>query len=460
VRAWLSRPGLWLLVLMIGNTLYLERLGKLRLVEYPDASTYRAAAAGSWVELLSNKVTFFYPLLLKLTAVVDPSLGALPYLHFSLHLAGIGLFFFALVRFGFSPWLAFGAASALLFGPLPHYWMSSLGTDSVGGSLALISVACLLLTVGSPRRIWPWVAVATALFLTYQCRPAYLFLLPLLPPLGLALRGLLPRPAVRGEIRHLALGLIAAAALPYLAFCTLRLVTVGHFGLVSFGGYNLVGIAGQFVDGELVLDLPGDEREIATRYLARRSDRHGVWAGGRSIRGSFPRLDAEYVETVILYEEIAREVCRGNDVPRINRTLSSLAFHVLRQRPLAYGYWLLQAFQAGIASLAGTAVAGTRALLGLSLLLALAQAGVVMRIERRALPGPGEDPLAPRTFFALHTLLLLALSFALAKVLLVVLVEQPHPRYIHAAALLLPPVLGTALADRLLRLFGPGGVTP
>ena len=86
-------------------------------------------------------------------------------------------------------------------------------------------------------------------------------------------------------------GLCSIAIVPFLLFCFLRWVVVGHFGLVSFGGMNIIGIAGQFLTEDMIPKLPETVQPLAVRVLATRAERVATFfdvchlpapAGGRS----------------------------------------------------------------------------------------------------------------------------------------------------------------------------------
>ena len=144
--------------------------------------------------------------------------------------------------------------------------VNALLSDFPAKILAVTSVACLLWVVADRKKILPWLALTVSLAGAYQVRPAYLFLIPLAPCLGIGFAFLWSKgrggPLVWKAILA---GLLAAATLPFLAFSLWRWEMVGDFGLVSFAGYNLSGLAVE------LLDVPMIDGELseASQPLAR-----------------------------------------------------------------------------------------------------------------------------------------------------------------------------------------------
>ena len=54
--------------------------------------------------------------------------------------------------------------------------------------MAIITISLLLVVSATPRRLGPWIGLTVCMALTYHIRPAYLFLIPLAPLLGLLFR--------------------------------------------------------------------------------------------------------------------------------------------------------------------------------------------------------------------------------------------------------------------------------
>ncbi|MDY7092556.1 MAG: hypothetical protein SX243_06225 [Acidobacteriota bacterium] len=267
---WFGHPMVWLLVLGVALGRRIAGAGLLVPRRVPDTSGYLALAQLSldtpqwWEKLLGTTRTYGYPLFLKLTGWVAPDLTAVPGAHLLCYIFAIVVFWWGFSRYSGRPWLAFWAAMPLFYAELLSM-VNRVQADALASASAVAGLGLLLGLARRPRSAALWLAVVAVVTYTYHVRPAYLFLLPLFPLLALALRRLLP-----GEGRwrwRWGMGLAVALVLPFLAFCSLRWVVMGHFGLVSFGGYNLAGLTTPLLDDELVAELPEGDRELAAAVL-------------------------------------------------------------------------------------------------------------------------------------------------------------------------------------------------
>src|SRR5262249_499252 len=162
-----------------------------------------------------------------------------PACQFAVHIVAVLLFYLGLRCIALPGWLAMGISSMLLYSKSFLDYVPFVMTDGLSSSLAIATVAMLLVLIGRPRSAFPWIGLPLSLLLIYQVRPAYLFLIPLLPVLGLIILALVvSRQDWVRLYKRVGLGLVAVGILPLLAFCTFRWAVVGHFGLVSFAGHN------------------------------------------------------------------------------------------------------------------------------------------------------------------------------------------------------------------------------
>ena len=267
------KPLFWFFIQSLGLALALGGSGYFEPVRVPDTASYEHFQFGSPAESLGQMRTFGYPLLLRFGALFTPSHLAVPALGFVLHVLAVFVFWEGLKRVIRSDWTSMAVASSLLYSNTLFRYGNNLATDSLASSLAIATTGWLLLTIfGTHRRVSWWV-LALGIFATYQVRPAYLFLVPLIPALGMALYWLVtPSATPRRERRSLMLKLGIVAFLPLLAFCTVRWLTVGHFSLVSFGGNNFAGVVTRFLAPEDVDELPPHIRPLATVVLQRRKE--------------------------------------------------------------------------------------------------------------------------------------------------------------------------------------------
>ncbi|MBW3599633.1 MAG: hypothetical protein KY475_20465, partial [Planctomycetes bacterium] len=228
----------------------------------------------------------------------------------------------------------------------------------------------------------------------------------------------------------------------YLAFCGARWATVGHFGLVSFGGYNAVGISGQLLTPEVAAELPPRVQPLAASILEGRRETPG-WSNA----GGYEEMAENY--NVMVWEiaaPAARELYGDEDV-LVNRRMSELARRVLLARPSAFVLWLKSAIKHGLVQLFDH---GFLEPPGRILLLALAACHVLLLARLRRRPASERGWASP--YFEPHAAFLMALVFALAKLSLVVLVEPPIGRYMAPAAIFFPAWLAVLVVERVERL--------
>lgn len=182
-------------------------------------------------EVLSHTRTLGYPVFLKCVKVLSPSFELLPICHFVVYICTVFIFYMTLRRLGFLDWLAMAISSSLLYSDFFFREAQGVGPDILALSLAILAIAMLFLVVCNPRNLFAWLAMTFFLFFTYQCRPDYIFLIPLLPLLGLLTAWpiqLLTKS--RYQFKRVGLGLIMACVFPFFVFSAFRgvvLVTLG-----------------------------------------------------------------------------------------------------------------------------------------------------------------------------------------------------------------------------------------
>jgi hypothetical protein len=286
-------------------------------------------------------------------------------------------------------------------------------------------------------------AVALSSAAAWLVRPAYAFLIPLVPILGALLARSLRRLChARGWCREFLL-LALATALPFLAWSALRATVVGRFGIVSFGGYNLVGIAGQFLDEEVAAALPPDLQPLARAAIAERTQ---VAFGGPDLpdsqRLNYDRMEWRYDDTIWKVFTPAAQAHFGDDHAKLNSQLKRLALEIIRLRPVEYAVWIAKATRQGMRKLVSDFVLNPAYLAALLLLVA-AQIAVTVRGPTNAcetLPNPAA------------ILFLAATLYAAASLALVIVVCPPFGRMTDAAAVLLSGPLLAGLCDRMGQL--------
>ena len=362
------RPFFWLLVQAFLVFFALLSSDSLKPEMVSDSASYRdAALAPSVAAALISHRTGGYPLFFKLAGLrkearVDGRhkrhvvlvTRRLPKIHAAVYLAAVLLFWYAVRVYTGAPWLAFAATLPLVYSGL---WsiVQRIQPDFLAAALALASVSLLILLAARPGGKLLWASLAVAVPLTYQVRPAYLFLVALAPVLG-ALLWLAREPARPRRALLLGLGLLGTMLVPYLLFCAVRWSIVGHFGLVSFGGFNVVGITASFLDGDLVRELPRRQQGFARRILRLRQASE---MKPYKLLGDGVAYHAQYNSNVwdIAVPEAYRtarfaaqsggpaaaEPTRALGI-EVNESLAELSRNIIRNRPFLYAKWVWDSF--------------------------------------------------------------------------------------------------------------------
>ncbi len=447
----LGTPRFWLVVQMAVFALVLWLTGLLAPRESNDTKSYVEASRMPGRLMLTSPRTVGYPLVLKAVAPWSPDFQAIPAVQLAVHFLAVAFLDFVLRRFGATPWQAFAVATGFLYTVLNDLGVSYLLTDSLAKSMAAFTVGFLLWTSVSPRRLDLWIGLAVSLAATYQIRPAYLFLIPLTPLLGIALLRL--QSSWRGTPfcwRASGLALCGVALVPFLGFCLLRWTLVGHFGLVSFTGCNLVGVAGEWIDQPMIdTELPEAWRPLAQEILEGRK-RMRLESPYR--RGGLDMYvwERNHLATVVQIAYPAAKRLYGDDHVLVDRQLSGLSKQILWLRKGAYLRFLIYNLRDGLAKFLQTGFV-LQGLLGLGFCLFAVR---VLARPRGAIEPPSAAPVP--SYGVMHALLLIAVSFALAKLLLVALVESVIARYVYAAGLFLPSVCGLWIYQELVMLRSRG----
>ncbi len=451
--AWIHNPLTWILAQATVILIVLMLAGALSPSITIDSTTY-LDIPDTFPAMLSHVRTLGYPLFLKSIGWLSPELSVLPLFQALAFVAATVFFYSGLHRYGFSKALAAVIASTLLYSNIFLFYSSEIRPESLSLSLAITTVAFLFHLASKPgKRRWVlWIGFAVTLIATYQVRPAYLFLVLLTPLLGVGLLLIRTRPQ-KHALARFGMGLAAISIVPFLAFSGLRLAVVGHFGVVSFGGTTLIGIASQLLTEDMVKDLPADSQPLAVAILERRNAMETIPLPSYLAPGNRYDLVWVYLAPGTRYDHVwmskryniyiwdlslpvARELY-GDDPVRSDTELMKLSLGVIRSAPQRYARWF---FGATIRGLTGMTWRDLR-FVGLLVVLGCVHMARVLR-NREAMPGAAHS-------LELNSMLLVGCGFALAKLLLVALVAPTLGRYIAASGIFLPGILIVAIWIRI-----------
>lgn len=455
----LRSPVLYLLLALALAAWRLDRVGALQPRVTADTNSYVAMMeVSSLYEALAGLRTYGYTMFLEAARLLGEDWRWVPELHLALWSAAVLLFWLAVARFTGSPWLALATALPLTLSCALAI-LPEVGPDVPGNALALATVSLLLLLARYPRSALLWVTLGLACFLAWLNKPVYVFLTVLVPLLGVPLR-LCADPKTRLPAIRYTLALAALTLGPLLVFGGVRAKVVGQFGVGALAGYNLLGVAANFLSEEVVEALPDEERQWLAREILK----------GRQARGWQPMTAGSYVPNhhnqhtpniFRIAEPKATELVlhrRGGvvggmesdpmDVPgligesalEIDYELGQLAKEIIRQRPRLYARWVLTGIPHGLGEV--FSCGWDRLLFGLLLASFFLAAARAVRD-----PAMLATVLPPERFALVFGLALVAAVFLLGNLLVVVPVHFLKHRYAVGATLLVPAAIGALLFE-------------
>ncbi len=433
-----ARPATLLVVQLVLVFVFLAQNGRLEPAWVPDSRSYVIGSqADSLEDTLSHYRSFALPLLLRMVGG-----DGVPTTQVAIYFGSVLLFGYALRVYASSPWLALAAATPLAYHPVLAL-ASMIQPDFLSAAMAVIAVSCLMLLAGPARAGRPllWAGLTLSVFAAYHLRPAAVFLVPLIPAAGWLLR-LCRKPAHPRVSWRWVAALACVTALPYLGFATTRWLTVGHFGLVPFGGTNLAGLTANFLDAEVVRALPEEQKSLARKMLRSRQRRQwrpltldgDVQEAFRQYSDNIWRISVQAAEREI--KAANKRALRSGKAPierryhRIvrNEMLGELSSSIIRLRPWLYFKWVRGALEYGLDQLLDFGW------IRWPLLLILCTLPVALL--HRPIAGPEPSP-----HLVLLGLLALGLGYFLVYLLLVSLVSFPFARYFVSTLLFLPSAL-------------------
>jgi hypothetical protein len=429
-----ARPWVWVLGLSAPVLLMLLFAGQLEPQIQPDTSTYEGISFHSWHEALAGIRTVGYPLILHTVLWLGGSYAVLPAVHASAYFAAVAFFCWSLQTAGFSRASAGWASAVLLLSHMLFDFAAHVGPDLLALSAAIVAIAALISVVSRPRFFTVWLVLMLAVFASYQLRPAYLFLLFLVPLLGAGLAFTVFFVPLWSREGALLLSRLAIVTLvPFLAFAGLRWCITGHFGLVSFAGYNLIGISGQLLEETLVPALSPHVQPLAEEILLRRNQ-YPDWQPP----SEYTAMEAMYNPMIWDIAVPAAKELHGDRSQLIDEAVGTLAREIVYERPWQYLRWLVRSGREGIRTSLCLFITdkGTRA--ALLCLIALQ----ICATFKRSSAGKSVNSMisSDQRLLEVNVLLWIAISFALAKLMLIILVEVPLGRYLSPAVLWSPSI--------------------
>jgi hypothetical protein len=359
--------------------------------------------------------------------------AALPTVQIALYMISVVLLHRALRIYGVSVMAASAVSAGLLISNVLLLWSNAVHPEFPAVALALLSLAQLLLLAAGRPFLPNALGLGLTLGLAYILRPTFLPGMLLYPVLYLALR------RVRGNRTRAAavLGVLLACAIPFLAMSSIRFAAVRDFNIVSFGGFQMAGMAGLMLSPELIERMPSDVQPLAKQILERRTraeERGEVIATPLNSTGQRSFVSAAlgyydlYARTydTLLYGEIAK--LQGNeDWVSWNKKLMRFSIATVLAAPDRYVAWLVGGTSRAVGRLFVTNLPFMLGLIGLIAVYCLSLWRGAVRPAPSSIQG-----------LDIHVILLLTLVYTVAAGALMVIVTFPAARYLDSAGLLLP----------------------
>lgn len=442
----LRHPWLLLAAQVVALAFLLGWLGRFQPEVVPDTASYSSFPLTEPRAALQQIRPILYPLVLASASPWGADFTAVPGIHFIAHVLSVLLFMQALRAWDCRPTQALLVASGVLWSSTLQRYQPCVAPDTLALSTAIAAISFLLMLVRSPGRRALWLLLGGFLLASYHLRPAYLFMLPLMPLLAVPLTWL-ARPACEFDplaTRRLAVRLFALAFVPLLLFACLRWAAVGHFGLVSFGGYNAAGITGQFLTDEMVGELPVEVRPLAEDALRRRDELVATSSLNAEITTSYTTIENRFdIYTWHVFVPAARAAA-DDDLLLTNSLLAKLARSIVFLQPQSYVTWLVKAGHRGIYVIFAELLFNPAVLLLLAAYLVIR--GRVVWLRRT--DASTEEMVRCDGAEITNVLLLVAIGFSFSKLALVILTTPPLGRFMEAAAVFYPALLASAVYDR------------
>lgn len=414
-----------------------------------DTKSYLEAPTSSLKLMLQDFRTPGYPLFLDLMESLG-SLDWVPWIHGAIWLAAVGCLLATMNLWGIDRYALLAVAIALGNHPFLHFWSRVVISDTLAMSTALMATAAMMESLRRRQSGWTggWLwTVACLTSMTILIRPAFLFLL-VLWPLGMAWwRWTNDREPLRRAVGD-AGKLAALCWSPLLLYSLMRWIVVGHFGLVSFGGYNVIGIAGQFMEEKDLQHLPAELQATAKEILVQR-DRHPMFLRNHDDR--FSQMMERYNPMIW---EVTFPIYQKKQLSRLasNQQLTTLSQALIRRHWRDYLWWLAFNARHGIRGTAMQVGAnpGIRLLLTLGIVL-IAWRSLPTSLSDRFPPGDASPGLQyQKSSTGLRLLFWISLGMLLGNVMLVILVEPAIERYMAVSSVLPSAWLAVAIQRFLL----------
>jgi hypothetical protein len=178
-RRRLAWAVLFLQMLAVGGVLFAS--GKFQPFWVPDSVLYSDYPMDSLEEALRNHRTPLYPLFLRAIGKWSNDFQAVPAALYLLYCLAVAVFFRGVLAVDERPIRSALIAGTLLYSNVLFHLVNEIGSDCLAAAWAILAFGFVLMRLGGQTGLLTLLAIAIATFLTWLTRPAYLFLILLVP---------------------------------------------------------------------------------------------------------------------------------------------------------------------------------------------------------------------------------------------------------------------------------------
>ena len=326
---------------------WLEKSGQLSPQIVKDTAGYSGFSWNSAGDVFNHQRTPGYPLFLKLNSFVADQHASVPFVQFLVYSSSAIVFFFGVQCLTESSGTACLAASTLMYSRILHGYVETVATEILAAAAGITVCGLTFLYLANRRQqLLLWISLATTA--AWLIRPAYLFIVGLVPFLTWQLHSVSLNRFSGSRLRSTGLMLTVTVG-PLLAYCLLRYAVIGQFGIVSFGGYNQIGISGQFLNEHDVERLPPKLQPLAEAAFSRQhSDSRITTQYDELPVLNYTRMENRYDLTIWHEFSPAAEQIAGNDPAVVNSMLRQLATELIRLHPKEYFIWTVKAVRQAV----------------------------------------------------------------------------------------------------------------
>lgn len=278
----------------------------------------------------------------------ESTLPLWPWLHLATLVLAASSLGRALARAGLSGAACLAAALSVAVSTAAILWGRGIVPEIPSNAAAIAALAATIDGAFGAQYRRALVRAAGFLALAYLLKPNWLPLALALPLLLALLR------RSRGVSALPALWLLAAGFAPFLAVSGVRLATLGDFNIVSFGGFQMAGMASLILTPDTVDRLPAEDRALARNILRRRGVLEAAGAVAPIPRNSsgersFASAAIGYFDILarahdtVLFEAVIHERSADESWVAFNARAQRFAIAVLLAEKPAYAAWVLGA---------------------------------------------------------------------------------------------------------------------